>query len=271
MLLIALLALFSLPAGQNPAVPAPADYIVGPQDVLNIVVFGEADLSKTVALDADGTFDYPYIGRVKAGGLTPRRIAEEIARRLKETYYVNPQVSVEVAKFRSQKVFVLGNVHAPGQYPLTGSMSVLEALAAAGSPTAAAAGYVTISRPAGGGAPLPITEPGGSTSLRLTMRELQGGQVPAGFALRDGDTITVPKAETVMVTGYVKTTGPVILDGDMTVMQVIGLAGGVTERGAINRVKIYRMIDGRLQEVRGVKLSDFVRAGDTVEVPQRYF
>src|SRR5918994_7798116 len=99
MLLIAsLLTLLTLGAGQNAPAP-PADYVVGPQDELSIVVFGEADLTKTVALDADGTFDYPYIGRVKAGGLTARRIGEEIAKRLKETYYVNPQVSVGVTKF----------------------------------------------------------------------------------------------------------------------------------------------------------------------------
>ena len=87
-------------------------------------MFGEEDLTKTVSLDADGTFDFPYIGRVKAGGLTARAIGEEIARRLKN-FYVNPQVSVEVAKFRSQNIFVFGQVHAPGQYPLSGNMSVL--------------------------------------------------------------------------------------------------------------------------------------------------
>ena len=75
---------------------------------------------------------------MKAGGLTARAIGEEIAGQLKK-FYVNPQVSVEVAKFRSQNIFVFGQVHAPGQYPLSGNMSVLQALAAAGSPTAAAA------------------------------------------------------------------------------------------------------------------------------------
>ena len=93
---------------------APAEYVAGPQDVLKIVVFGEEDLTKTVSLDADGTFDYPHVGRVKAGGLTARAIGEEIAPKLKN-FYVNPQVSVEVAKFRSQNIFVFGQVHAPGQ------------------------------------------------------------------------------------------------------------------------------------------------------------
>jgi polysaccharide biosynthesis/export protein len=273
MLLLSLLTLVALAGPQGPASqPAPpADYVVGPQDVLSVVVFGEPDLTKTVTLDADGTFDYPYIGRVKGGGLTARQIADDVAKRLKATYYVNPQVGVEVTKFRSQKVIVLGNVHAPGQYPLSGNMSVLEVLAAAGSPTAAAASYVLVSRPAGSLPRLPDDEPGGGSSLRLTMKALQGGQAPPGFQLRDNDTINVPKAETVWVTGHVRTTGPVVLDGEMTVMQVISAAGGATEKGAVNRVRIHRQVDGEVREVRGVKLSDPVRAGDVIDVPQRFF
>jgi polysaccharide export outer membrane protein len=270
LLLVALLTLASYGGGQSSSPSAPADYVVGPQDVLNVVVFGEADLTKLVTLDAEGTFDYPFIGRVKAGGLTARATAEEISSRLTK-YFVNPQVSVDVVKFRSQKVIVMGYVHAPGQYPLTGTMSVLEVLAAAGSPTSAAGSYVTVLRPSGNLPRLPGEEAGGGSSLRLTMSQLQSGQAPAGFSLRDGDTINVPKAETVTVIGHVKTTGLLILDGEMTVMQVIGLAGGVTEKGALNRVRIHRKVDGKMQEVKSVKLSDVVKPGDTIEVPQRYF
>ena len=275
MLLITTFAtLLSLSAAQAPALAprstAPAEYVAGPQDVLNIVVFGEVDLTKTVSLDADGTFDYPYIGRVKAGGLTARAIGEEITRKLK-AFYVNPQVSVEVAKFRSQNIFVFGQVHVPGQYPLSGNMSVLQALAAAGSPTPGAATYVVISRPSGSGPRLPREEPGGGTTLRITLKELQSGQLPAGFALRDGDTVTIPKAETIFVTGQVKIPGPYVIDGELTVMQAIAMAGGATDAGAPNRVRIFRTVDGKQQEVKGVKLSDMVRAGDTIDVPQRYF
>lgn len=261
-----------LPFLGTPPAPgaAPADYVVGPQDVLDIVVFGEADLTKTIALDADGTFDFPHIGRVRAGGLTARRIAEVIAAKLMELY-VNPQVSVEVSKFRSQNVFVFGQVRSPGQYPLTGNMSVLQVLAAAGSPTAAAASYMVISRPAGSEPPLPDKEPGGGTSLRITMKELQGGLLPAMSVLRDGDTVTIPKADTVYVTGHVKSPGPYIVEVELTVMQVIAMAGGVSERGAVNRVRIFRTVDGRLQTVQGVRLSDRVKPGDTIDVPQRFF
>ena len=269
LLITTLAALLSLSTPQTVSPPA-AEYLVGPHDVLSVVVFGEEDLKKTISLDADGTFDFPYIGRVKAGGLTARSIAEEVSRRLKN-YYVNPQVSVEVAKFRSQNIFVFGQVHAPGQYPLSGNMSVMQALAAAGSPTPGAAAYVVVSRPAGSEPRLTRPEPGGGTSMRITMKELQSGQLPTGFALRDGDTVTIPKAETIFVTGEVKIPGSYVIEGDLTVMQAIAMAGGVTERGAPNRVRIFRRTDSKQQEVKGIKLSDLVRAGDTIDVPQRYF
>ena len=274
LLITTLVTLLAVGGAETPAPQArsaaPAEYVAGPQDVLRIVVFGEEDLTKTVSLDADGTFDFPYVGRVNAGGLTARAIGEEIARKLK-SFYVNPQVSVEVTKFRSQNIFVFGQVHAPGQYPLSGNMSVLQALAAAGSPTAAAAAYVVISRPSGAEPQLPKAETGGGTSLRITLKELQSGQLPAGFALRDGDTVTIPKAETIFVTGQVKIPGPYVIEADLTVMQAIAMAGGATDKGAPNRVRIFRTIDGKQQEVKGVKLSDLVKAGDTIDVPQRYF
>jgi len=254
----------------GPQTAAPAEYVVGPQDVLSIVVFGEEDLKKTIALDADGTFDFPYVGRIKAGGLTARAIGEDIGGKLKK-FYVNPQVAVEVVKFRSQNIFVFGQVNAPGQYPLSGNMSVLQALAAAGSPTAAAAPYVVVSRPAGSKPGLPKKEEGGGTSQRITLKELQSGQGPAGFSLRDGDTVTIPKAETIFVTGHVKLPGSYVIEGDLTVMQAIAMAGGASEKGAPNRVRIFRTVDGKQQEMKGVKLGDPVRAGDTIDVPQRYF
>jgi polysaccharide export outer membrane protein len=267
LLITTLAALLSL---SGPQTAAPAEYVAGPQDVLSIVVFGEEDLKKTIALDADGTFDFPYVGRVAAGGLTARAIGEAIAGKLKK-FYVNPQVSVEVVKFRSQNIFVFGQVHAPGEYPLSGNMSVLQALAAAGSPTTTAAAYVVVSRPAGSGPPLGRAEAGGGTSLRLTLKELQSGHVPPGFSLRDGDTVTIPKAETIFVTGHVKIPGSYVIEGELTVMQAIAMAGGADEKGAPNRVRIFRTTDGKQQEVKAVKLGDPVRAGDTIDVPQRYF
>ena len=265
------LLLLQTPAGAT-APQAQPDYVVGSQDVLSVSVLGEADLSRTVPVDADGTFDYPYVGRIKAAGSTLRTIKAVIEKKLVDGgFFVAPQVSVEVAKYRSRNVFVLGEVRMPGQYALTGNMSVLQVLAAAGSPTPAAASYIVITRPAGVEPALPESETAGGSSLRVSVNELQNGQLPRGFFLRDGDSINVPRAESVYVTGYVKSPGPYVIEGSLTVMQAIAMAGGPTERGASGRVKIFRRAGDKVEEVKNVKLSDLVKPGDTIHVPQRYF
>jgi polysaccharide export outer membrane protein len=282
MFIAALLSFVCL--AQTPAAPPPSqapaepprqtqpDYVVGHQDVLSIAMLGEPDLTRSIAVDPDGTFDYPYVGRVKAAGLTLRSIESLIEKKLVEGgYYVAPQVTIEVTKYRSQNVYVLGEVRVPGQYALTGNMTVLQVLAAAGSPTSAAGGHVIITRPAGVEPPLPAAELGGGTSLRLSMQELQGGSLPQGFTLKDGDSINVPRAESVYVTGHVKAPGPYVIEGSLTIRQAIAMAGGPTDRGAINRVRIFRRAGDTVQQVKNVKLSDLVQPGDTIEVPQRYF
>ena len=276
--LIALALLAPSPAASPQAAPAPAlpqshpDYTVGFQDVLTVTLLGEADLTRTVTIDADGTFDYPYAGRIQAAGLTLRAIEAVVEKKLVDGgYYVAPQISVEIAKYRSQNVIVLGEVRVPGQYALTGTMSVLQLLASAGSPTAAAAGHVIITRPAGVLPALPQAEPGGGSSLRISVAELQNGQIPEGFGLKDGDSVNVPRAESVYVMGQVKSPGPYVIEGSLTVMQAIAMAGGPTDRGAMGRVKITRRVGDRVDDVKSVKLSDLVKPGDTITVPQRYF
>ena len=256
----------------QPPSQAQPDYVVGFQDVLSITLLGEADLTRTLTVDADGTFDFPYAGRIAAAGLTLRGIKSLIEKKLVDGgYYVSPQVSVEVMKYRSQNVYVLGEVRVPGQYALMGNMTVLQVLAAAGSPTSAAAGHVVVTRPGGVEPLLPEPEAGGGSSLRVSLKELQNGQLPDGFSLKDGDSINVPRAESVYVTGQVKAPGPYVIEGSLTVMQAIAMAGGPTERGASGRVKIFRRVGDKVEEVKNVKLSDLVKPGDTIQVPQRYF
>jgi polysaccharide biosynthesis/export protein len=89
-------------------------------------------------------------------------------------------------------------------------------------------------------------------------------------ALRDGDTIFVPKAESVYVYGQVRSPGAYALQqSQTTVLQALSLAGGATDRGAVNRVRIVRIVNGEKVELK-VKLSDLVRPGDTLIVPERY-
>ena len=263
------------PAGRAAAEPPPAtDYVVGPQDVLAITVWDQPDLSGKFTVEADGSFTFPLVGRVKAGGLTLRAIEAELLRKLEDGYFKHPQVTVTVDTYRSQRVFIVGEVRSPGTYVLSGGMSLIEALSRAGSTTPSAAPEVIIVRPPEGRAATGPVMPGqaeATETIRVDLNALQSGAGAKNVTLKDGDTIYVPRAETIYVFGQVRNPGAYALQSkETTVMQALALAGGVTDRGAAGRVKIVRIVNGAKKEIK-VQLTDLVRPGDTLVVPERYF
>jgi polysaccharide biosynthesis/export protein len=265
--------LFGLLALLVPAAHAQsaADYVIGAQDVLTIQVFDQSDLGGKYTVEADGTFSFPLIGRVTAGGLTLRTFEGELKKKLADGYFRNPQVTVAVEQYRSQRVFVMGEVRAPGPVSLTGGMTLIEALARAGSTQPTASGEVAVVRAQQGAkGPAIPTQESGSEVFRASIRDLESGTLSQNIELRDGDTIFVPRAETAYVFGQVKNPGGYALQKDTTVLQALSLAGGVTENGAMNRLRVMRIVDGTKKEVK-VKLTDIVKPGDTIIVPERYF
>jgi len=250
------------------------DYVVGPQDVLTITSYDQADLSGKFAVEADGTFTYPLIGRLTAGGLSLRAPELRLKKRLKdEGFFNDPQVTVAVETYKSQKLFIVGEVRSPGSYPLSGDMSLVEALARAGSTLPTASGEVVIVHPAGATASAPVLPEQESSShiVRVDLKALQNGELAENALLRDGDTIFVPRAESVYVFGQVKNPGAYALqEKNTSVLQALSLAGGLTELGSTARIKIVRMVKGVKQEIN-VKLGDVVQPGDTIMVRERFF
>ena len=234
-LLLAMCDRRGLPPGPGPA-PAVTDYVVGPQDVLTITPYDQADLSGKFAVEADGTFTYPLIGRLTAGGLSLRGVETQLKKRLKdEGFFNDPQVTVSVETYKSQKIFVVGEVRIPGSYPLSGDMTLVEALARAGSTLPTASGEVVIVRAAAGRAsgPLLPTRTSAADIVRVDLKDLQNGALAQNAALRDGDTIFVPRAESVYVFGQVKNPGAyAVQQKNTSVMQALSLAGGLTDRGS---------------------------------------
>lgn len=116
----------------TPVVGIGTDYLVGPNDLLDIEVFDMENLKRTVRVNAAGAISLPLIGGVVVAGLTAERIEELIAQRYSEKYLQNPQVSVFIKEFTTQRITVEGAVQKPGIYPLTGQITLLRALALAG-------------------------------------------------------------------------------------------------------------------------------------------
>ena len=245
------------------------DYVVGPQDVLTITSYDQPDLSNKFTVEMDGTFTYPLIGRFRAGGLTLRQVEEGLKKRLiDEGYFVKPQITVSMDTYKSQRIFVLGEVRAPGAYPLSGDMTLIEVLARAGTLPTAGAEAVIVHGDASGPT-LPTSDD--ASTLHVDLRELQNGTGTKNATLRDGDTVFVPRAESVYVFGQVKNPGAYALQQrNTTVLQALSLAGGVTERGSTSRIQIVRIVNGDKKELN-VKLSDIVKPGDTVVVRERFF
>jgi len=131
------------PASAGTATPAltargTQDYLIGPQDLLKIEVFGVEALNRLVRVSSTGKIDLPLIGLVQAAGLTSEQLATDIAARLTKDYLQHPQVIIFIEEYTSQRVIVMGAVRKPGVYPVKGRTTLLQVVAGAEGPTSVA-------------------------------------------------------------------------------------------------------------------------------------
>jgi len=253
------------------AAPAPTlapsmDYVVGAQDLLKITIYGEPLLSGAIRVDNDGSFPFQYLDRVKAEGLTTAQIEKVLRDRLGDGYLRSPQVSVEVIEYRSQSVFVTGEVRLPNKYSLPGNSTLMDVLTLAGSVTSNAGTWVQITHARAGvkGLGPAVTA---EYDVRVNLRDIQTGKAQ-NIQVQDGDTIFVPKTERVWVVGQVRNSGGIPYEEGMTVFEAISAAGGVTEKGSNNRVEIIRIENGRRKSF-DAKQTDVLKPGDQVNVRAR--
>jgi polysaccharide export outer membrane protein len=251
--------------GQPKADAQPSEgYVIGPQDNLSIIVSDESELTGKYRVDSDGTISMPYLSRVPLAGLSLAEAQDKITAMLKAGFIRNPQVRIEVDQFKARSVLVTGEVRTPGKVTLPGTtMSLLEALALAGSPTQNASNDVLVMHPpkAGEKAPEPIT---------VNRKDLELGKVGRDLVLQDGDIVNIPVAKRFYISGFIKNPGSFVLDAGTTVGQAIILAGGLSDRGSDRRISIIRTVNGKTVEV-SVKMEDKVQPNDEIKVKSRFF
>jgi polysaccharide export outer membrane protein len=241
-----------------------------PQDVLNVTVFDQPGLTKKYTVEGDGRVTFPLLGRVQAAGMTTEQLAADIQKRLSESFFNNPQVTIDVE--RTRRVFVFGGVSAPGMYPLTPDMTIVELLARAGYSNAAEAMIVRPKTPRAPALPDDKDTSVIRVNLREFERDLENGRLSRNVTLLDGDTVYVPRFDPnrIFVSGQVRTPGAYSIPENTTLLQALALAGGPTERAALGRVRVIRLVKGKQTTVKA-RLEDIVRTGDTIIVPERYF
>lgn len=219
---------------------APAEYRIGPGDILNIEVGARRDLSGRYPVGADGNVFMPPAGSVAAAGKTPTELSSDLSRRLSLFDRDISQVSVSIAEAHGSRVFVMGAVLRPGKYSFTEAPTAWEAIGEAGGPTEdAQLAYVEV-------IPGDSTVGRGSTLLDLG-EAVRTGRVGGLPRLRPGDTVRVPRVlsgaggmKVVYVLGAVATQGAVSFDQARDVMGAVLHSGGFAPDADLSHVEIVR-------------------------------
>ena len=168
----------------NPDQAKQEDYRIGIGDLLEIEVYDEPDLTREVRVLTDGYISLPLMGRIRAAERTVSELQNEIDRLLGEKYLVNPQVTVFVKEFSN--IFVFGEVKNPGSFPLTGTMTVFEAITLAG-------GFTEVANPAK--VKIIHEEDGKEIAFEVNVEQLtKRGDASQDRELQANDRVIVPRS-----------------------------------------------------------------------------
>ncbi len=228
------------------------NYIIGPEDVLDVDVFSVPELKKTVRVSNDGSIPLALLGHVKAAGLTAQQLRQELESKYGETYLENPQVSVFVREFHGQPVSVIGAVEKAGLYQVTGRRTLIEVLSMAGGLAKRSSDppgrTVLVTRKGGFGA-LELVEGMRLVALdkvEINLRKLLYSHEDAlNIEIKPLDTLSVSKADIVYVVGGVRKPGGFVLEDreNVTVLQALAMAEGLNGTAAKSSARIIRKSD----------------------------
>ena len=291
--LVLTLVLLSLPAT---LFSQQAKYVLGIGDRISFLLYagGESQLEGqgpiTLTISEDGTITVPFIGRVRADGLTVDELTHEITRILKADYYVDPQVILSVVDFRSKKVYILGEVKNPGPYGMEReNSSLIELISMAGGATGKRGTKAFVLR----GAYEDVASGGNINDLVKKkepivvdlQRLLEKADLTANVQLRPDDVVYIPPRifaniaqSKIYVMGHVKKPGIYEFQDGLTALNACLLAGGFAKFAAPNRATVSRfennekvIIKINLDDVKDGKTDDIIlKAGDRVYVPKSW-
>ena len=234
---------------------APAPYILGPADVIEVSVLGRNDFTTKGRIDGDGTFRVPFIGAIAAANRTAVQLSDDIARALDAGgYFAHPIVKVEVTSYASRYVTVMGAIVHPDLVTVDRTYRLSEIMARAGGVKEGGADYVVY---------IPKT----GARREITLEAMATGGSQDDPYVSPGDKVYVPDAALFYISGQVKTPGAFPLKRDMTYRMAISRAGGLTDSGSDKSVTVTR--DGK--KTGHMNIDSKVKPGDTVVIGERLF
>ena len=267
-LLLVIGALFSTPARAQgtaaPATAAAAQYRLALGDMIKITVFQSPDLSLETRITEAGVISYPLLGSVNLAGLTVAEAEQRIAKGLRDGNFVKqPQVSINVVQARGNQVSVLGQVGRPGRYPLeTGEVRMTDMLATAGGVAPGGSDIVVVVG----------TRNGQPHRVEVDLPSVFApNRRSADVLLENGDVIWIERAPQIYMYGEVQRPGAMRLERNMTVMQALASAGGLTQRGTARGLRVSRKdAGGTVREIEPT-MTDTLRPDDVVFVRESVF
>ncbi len=238
-----------------------AGRVLTDQDVVSIKVVNQPDMDTQTRVETDGTISFPYVGRIRAAGLSEDQLAHAIERRLAARQIVtDPHVLVEISNFGTQ-ASVQGQVGAAGVYTLDRPTNLTQLLSRAGG-----------LRDVGVGGTITVRRNHGAIVKTFDSKDVQAGRGPgASLVIANNDEIFVDLAPFYYLYGYVGHPGEFTLTRPLTVQEAISIGGGLASLGSDWRIRIKRKAaNGQTMEVPA-SLDDQVEAGDIIVVNERIF
>ncbi len=255
------------PSQVDPADQAPS-ILIGPGDLLSVVVFETPELSASVRVNQNGDANLPVLGAIHLAGLN----SQEAAAALEDAFrtrglLLNPHITVSETEFASQGATVLGEVRSPGVYPTLGSRRLLDMISLAGGVSTTAGRLVSIVHRGDSQHPVQI-------ALQPTPAALDPQVHPV---ILPGDTVVVAKAGVIYVIGDVLRPGGILVDNNerLSVIEALSLAGGMNKTAALRDTKLVRKLPAGREEVDldlnhilyGKQADVLVSDGDILFVP----
>lgn len=233
---------------------ASSDYILGRDDVVDVGLLGRTDFGGRARVQADGTIQLPFVGKVPAAERTTGELSDAIRKALQAGgYFADPVVVVEVTGYASRYVTVLGEIGAPALVPINRPYRLSEILAKVGGVKSGAADYVLVRSENG-------------SEKRYKIRDLYAGDASQDAFVSPGDKLFVPTAEMYYIYGQVNSPGSFPVQDGLTVRVVIAKSGGLTQSGSEKKVTTFR--DGKKVKL---KVTDTIKPGDVIVVGERLF
>lgn len=258
-------------------------YRIGPRDVVDISIFagGEKQQQVDLTVSTTGLINVPFIGQVKAAGLTAPELEDVIREPMEEDFFVNPEINVRIKEYKSLKFYISGAVNNPGVYVMQSETSLLQLVAKAGGVSTNRGNIAFIMRRGQNEDETRQNEP-----IKVNLNQLlDHGDMTGNLPLRPGDAVHIPPEKkqhvaesNIYIEGEVKKPGVYVYQPGITALNACIMAGGFDKFAAPNRTRIVRkkgdgqvIIKINLDDVKKGRIPDIeLQPGDLVHVPETW-